>query len=130
MFTVTTPPGYGPGTPGCINVSSGGPFGAGYDNFPEVLQGTSPSPYTFADGLTSIATAPRSITGGKTVWWTESNLFTVNFSNPCLWSASRMLYGGSNTFLTGYKPGQFTDGPLGNYYSNIDGTGNLMFTVT
>lgn len=113
----------------CINIDQTGPFGPGYDNFPDVLHCT--DYHNFPTLIPNFTTSPRSETGGKTIWWNGSHGGYIGFSNPCLWSVTQSQFElNSNINNIGYKPGQFTDGPLGNYYSNIDGTGNLMFTVT
>jgi hypothetical protein len=61
--------------------------------------------------------------------WLDASLARqqVQFWVPGGWQAYSHTIGAETL---GYKSGGINAGPLGNYYSNTDGTGSLLYTVT
>ena len=96
----------------CTCCGCSGPWGPGYDTFPTDL---------YVDGIfaTRISKCSWYYYGGASV--------TFGLDFPGLWQANQDVPPGVGK---GYKPGPFSDGPLGNYYANPDGTGALIHTVT
>lgn len=100
----------------------GGPWGPGYDTHPNEVT------LNIGSGTGSPFLMTRIL---KCDWLQAGNVFIfVQFqrnSDPPTWRADAMV---SLAVGPGYKPDTFNEGPLGDYYSNPDGTGTLAYTVT
>ena len=133
---------------GCY-VDCAGLWGPGYDLFPTLVNAVN---HSGEETISNEPFLPRwtrcyysnysTSTGGALP---TSIIEVFYWSSFCKWAAhgrasDANYYGGDdgdidyasgdNGEAYGYKPGGFSSGPIGNYYSNTDGTGLLMFTVT
>ena len=95
----------------CQCCGCAGLWGPGHDTFPNSV---------------TISPLGRAVSRISKCDWINGGHDFVQFyqlATPPIWR------GGSNS-VQGYKVGVFSDGPLGDYRANADGSGAVIYTVT
>lgn len=111
----------------CASVDCTGLWGPGYDSLPgEVYVANNTGTVLVDENLTHYRAY-----GSKCQWHSPSHNSQVVYVAGCMWTVSAHEVFPSPVAWIGYKKGQFSDGPLGQYFSNSDGlTGTVYYTVT